>query len=137
MLKSEVAMMLRRLDRIVLFIGTLTVIVLGSNNAMAAYKAEMYFDGAELEAVRALELGDDARLHQALASGADINRPGRQGMVPFLYFIAENKNSSNGPAYKLGAKLDYELPAALGPNFPENFGWIFGQSRHNHAEGAA
>jgi uncharacterized protein len=96
----------------------------GSNTAMAANKVEMYFEGPELEAAKALERGDDARLQRALLAGADINRPGRQGVVPFLYFIAENNTPAMVRLYKLGARFDYELPRALGPKFPENFGSV-------------
>lgn len=91
---------------------------------MAASRAEQFFGGNDLEAVLALERGDSNRLQQALTAGADINRPGHQGVVPFLYFIAQNDPEAMVRLFKLGARFDYELPRALGPNFPEYFGWV-------------
>lgn len=99
---------------------------IGSQAAMATYKAEQYFEGSDLAAVRALETGDAAGLQKALAAGADINRPGKQAVVPFLYFIATNNIGTMAHLVKLGAHLDYELPRALGPHFPEDIGWVVG-----------
>lgn len=91
---------------------------------MATYKAEQYFEGLDLAAVKALETGDGAGLQKALAAGADINRPGKQAVVPFLYFIATNNSSAMVRLFKLGVRFDYQLPRALGPRFPESFGWV-------------
>jgi ankyrin repeat protein len=115
---------MRKLNYLAFMILTLITIMGGGNTAMAANKAEMYFEGLDLEAVKALEQNDDARLQRALAAGADVNRPGRQGVVPFLYFIASNNATAMVHLYKRGARFDYELPRALGPKFPENFGWV-------------
>lgn len=91
---------------------------------MATYKAEQYFEGTDLAAVRALETGDGAGLQKALAAGADINRPGKQAVVPFLYFIVTDNVDAMARLVKLGARLDYLLPRALGPKFPEDVGWV-------------
>lgn len=98
--------------------------MLEGNLAMAGTKAETYFDGVQLSLVRALEQGDGEAVQRALAAGADINGAGRLGVVPFLYFIANNDAAALVRLYKLGAKFDYRLPHALGPNFPEIFGWV-------------
>ncbi len=95
-----------------------------SHAAMATYKAEQYFEGSDLAAVRALEAGDGAALQKTIAAGADINRPGKQAVVPFLYFIVTNNSSAMVRLFKLGARFDYQLPRALGPRFPESFAWV-------------
>ncbi|MDD5297915.1 MAG: hypothetical protein PHU46_13485 [Rhodocyclaceae bacterium] len=99
-------------------------VTFGSHAAMATYKAEQYFEGLDLAAVKALEGADDTGLQKALAAGADINRPGKQAVVPFLYFIVTNNSSAMVRLFKLGARFDYQLPRALGPRFPESFAWV-------------
>ena len=91
---------------------------------MASTPAEQYFVGPDLEAVRALERGDAQALQRALAAGANLDRPGRNGVPPLLHFIANGDTAAMVRLYKQGARLDYQLPRALGPKFPENFGWV-------------
>lgn len=110
------------ISRLVIFLACL--ISLWSHDAMAGYRAEQYFEGADLAAVKALELGDEVALKRAMLAGADINRPGKQGVVPFLYFIVTNNSSAMVRLCKLNARFDYQLPRALGPKFPEDIGWI-------------
>jgi ankyrin repeat protein len=45
-------------------------------------------------------------------------------VVPFLYFIAANNTAAMVRLHKIGARFDYELPRALGPKFPGNFGAV-------------
>lgn len=92
--------------------------------AMASTPAEKYFAGSDLEAVQALQSGNTAALKQALAAGANIDRPGRDGVVPMLLFIANGDTASMVRLFKQGARLDYRLPRPLGPKFPEHFGWV-------------
>ena len=98
--------------------------LIGGDRAMAGTKAEAYFEGVQLDLVRALQNGDSEAVKRSLKAGADVNRPGRDGVVPYLYFVANNDASAMVRLYKLGAKFDYKLPHALGPSFPELFGWI-------------
>jgi len=104
----------------------LWMVTFWSHAAMATYRAEQYFEGADLAAVKALETGDGTGLQKALVAGADINRPGKQAVVPFLYFMVTDNVGAMARLVKLGVRLDYELPRALGPHFPENIGWVVG-----------
>lgn len=55
---------------------------------MDSRSPERYFDGAQLEIARALRDGDASRVAQ-LASGADVNQPGREG-ISLLFFALQS-----------------------------------------------
>lgn len=96
----------------------------GHSSVTPTSRSEQFFSGADLLAVTAVERGDEAQLKLAQSQRADLNRPGRDGVVPFLYFIARKDDAALARLVKLGVRFDYQLPRALGPTFPENVGWV-------------
>ena len=52
---------------------------------MAASKAELYFDGEQLDLAKAIDSLSPDAVSQALGNGAQVDKPGKSGVMPLAY----------------------------------------------------
>jgi uncharacterized protein len=75
---------------------------------MGSFTAESYFEDArQLEAAKAISVGDSKRLHNA-AQGIDISKPGKSEMTLLLFAFQEQQFEAIKVLVELGAKPEKE-----------------------------